>query len=116
MLIMSNIMICGQGGAERWSRADGVCGDELRCAVWRAEVWARGRGWSAGRLCGGGGGKNGWMACARSVCGTTAGHVRAAAGPGAVGVERRRTRKLNWNKKMRSLRREGQVDHGGEDV
>ena len=94
----------------------GVCGGELRRAVWRAEVRARGRGWSAGRLCGGGGGKYGCMACARGVCGTTAGHVRAAAGPGAVGVERRRTRKANWLKYLRSMHHGAGSDHGSKDV
>ena len=94
----------------------GVCGGELRRAVWRAEVRARGRGWSAGRLFSGGGGKHGWMACARSVCSIAAGHARAAAGPGAVGVERRRTRELKWIQRMRSMRRRGHVDHGSEDA
>ena len=112
----SRMMICGQGVAERWARADRLCGGGLHHAVRRAKVRVRGRAGSVSRLCGGRRGKHGCMACARSVCGTTAGHVRAAAGPGAVGVERRRTRKYNWSSMMRSMYCGGDVDHGGEDV
>ena len=79
-------------------------------------MWARGRGGSASEKSGGGGGKHGCMACARSVWGSAAGHVGDAAGLGAVGNERRRTRKSNWNKRMRSMRRGGDVDHGGKDA
>ena len=76
----------------------------------------RGRRGSTETQCGGGGGKHGRMACAGSVWGSTAGHVGDAVGPGVVGNERRRTRKPNWNKRMRSMRRGGDVDHGGKDA
>ena len=33
-----------------------------------------------------------------------------------MGKERRRTRKHNWSKMMRSMYCGGHVDHGGEDV
>ena len=76
----------------------------------------RGRRGSTETQCGGGGGKHGRMACAGSVWGSTAGHVGDAVWPGVVGNERRRTRKPNWNKRMRSMRRGGDVYHGGEDA
>ena len=59
---------------------------------------------------------DGWLArgaCAAqllAMCAPQQGRALWAWRGGAPG------RKLNWNKKMRSLRREGQVDHGGEDV
>ena len=76
----------------------------------------RGRAGSVSRLCGGRRGKHGCMACARSVRGIAAGHARAAAGPGAVGVERRRTRKANWLKYLRSMHHGAGSDHGSKDV
>ena len=79
-------------------------------------MWARGRGGSASEKSGGGGGKHGCMACARSVWGSAAGHVGDAAGPGAMGKERRRTRKHNWSRMMRSMYCGGHADHGGEDA
>ena len=77
---------------------------------------ARGRGGSASEPCDGGGGKHGCMACVQGVWGSAAHHVCAAASPGAVGVERWRTRRLNWMMMMRAMYCRGHVDLGGEDV
>ena len=121
MLKMSKIMICGQGGAERWSRADGICGG-VSCAVPCGE-----------QKCGHGGGDGAQEGCAAAGVGSQewmdglrAERVRHNCWPcarrsragrcGRGEAAHPQTEVLNWNKKMRSLRREGQVDHGGEDV
>ena len=112
----SGMMICGQGAAERWAKAQRVCGGVVRRITGRVEVRARGRRGSAGGLGGGGAGEHGCMACARGVWGSAVGRVSAAAGAGAVGRESRRTGKLNWKKFSPSMHRGRRVDHGGEDV
>ena len=112
----SRMMICGQGSAERWARADNPLRGGCATAGKTAEVRPRGRAGSTSRLFGGGGGQHGYMACTRSVWSSAASYLCDAVGAGVVGEKRRRTCKLNWSRMMRSMRCGWQADHGGEHV
>ena len=110
-------MSCGQGGA-KWLASESRllqarfamlrCVHKCRCRRARTEG-------ADGRYCSGGG-MHGCMARKRSVWGSVAGHVCAAAGLGATGEERRRTRTSTGRSSCRSMHHERDVDLGLEDV
>ncbi len=85
----------------------------LRCGA-QMQVQARTEGADGGSC--GGGGMHRCMARKRSVWGSVAGHVCAAAGLGATGEERRRTTTSTGGSSCRSMRHERDVDLGLEDV
>ena len=77
-------------------------------------VQARTKGADRGSC--GGGGMYGCMARKRSVWGSVAGHVCAAAGLGAMGEERRRTATSTGRSSCRSMHHGRDVDLDLEDV
>ena len=85
-------MSCGQGGAKRLASESRL---KMRArfgdAAMRAQMQVQARTEGADRGYCGGGGMHGCMARKRSVWGSVAGHVCAAAGMGAMGEEGRRT-------------------------
>ena len=103
-------MSCGQGGA-KWSASESRVVQARYCdAAMRAHMQVQARTESAdGPYCGGGG-MHGCMARKRSVWGSVAGHVCAAAGLGATGEERRRTATSTGRSSCRSMRHEWDVD------
>lgn len=78
------------------------------------QVQARTEG-ADGPYCGGGG-MHGCKARKRSVWGSVAGHVCAAAGLGAMGEERRRTATSTGRSSCRSMHHGRDVDLDLEDV
>ena len=85
------MMSCGQGGETRLASECRLLQARFAIAARRAQMQVQARTGGADRGSCGGGGMYGCMARKRSVWGSVAGHVCAAAGLGAMGEERRRT-------------------------
>ena len=85
------MMSCGQGGETRLASECRLLQARFAIAARRAQMQVQARTGGADRGSCGGGGMYGCMARKRSVWGSVAGHVCAAAGMGAMGEERRRT-------------------------